>query len=417
MAVATQVHPASPAAARRRDLLPVGVAIEGGGLAVIVALDGSPGWRVARFVFVVALTIAAVSAVRRGGSAARQVIGLTAGITGVVVGSAIGLMGGHVSVKVLCALGMLVTALFLTVTSAASLVRRLPGWWRLLGVPVALVLLAFVVVPFTFAVYATNAPPDSLGFVTPADRGLSYETVRLTARDGVSLAAWWVPSTNGAAVVVLAGSGSNRSNVVEHVTVLARHGYGVLALDHRGHGESGGHAMEFGWYGDLDIDAAVSFLEGRADRVGVVGLSMGGEEAVGAMGSDPRIAAVVGEGVTGRTLDDHAWMPRHVGGWVQRGLEWVMYGVADLLSGAERPDPLVSSVRDAAPRPVLLIVAGKVASEAMAAEHLFEASPANVEVWEVPDAGHTDGLQTHPDEWIARVTSFLDRALLQVPAG
>jgi uncharacterized protein len=48
--------------------------------------------------------------------------------------------------------------------------------------------------------------------------------------------------------------------------VLARHGYGVLLFDARGHGRSEGRAMDFGWFGDLDVSAAVSFLVARAVR-------------------------------------------------------------------------------------------------------------------------------------------------------
>lgn len=43
--------------------------------------------------------------------------------------------------------------------------------------------------------------------------------------------------------------------------MLARHGYGALLVDTRGHGLSGGHVMDFGWWGDRDLAAAVSFLD------------------------------------------------------------------------------------------------------------------------------------------------------------
>src|SRR5438045_978113 len=83
-----------------------------------------------------------------------------------------------------------------------------------------------------------------------------------------------------AAAVLLHGASSTRSNVLAHADVLARHGFGVLLFDARGHGRSGGRAMELGWYGDRDIAAAVSYLEARTDvargRIGAVGMSMGG---------------------------------------------------------------------------------------------------------------------------------------------
>jgi hypothetical protein len=60
---------------------------------------------------------------------------------------------------------------------------------------------------------------------------------------------------------------------------------------------------------------------------------------------------------------------------------------------------------------VLIIAGGTMPDEGIAGRWLREASPANVHVWVVPSAGHTDELATAPDEWEARVTTFLDRAL------
>jgi uncharacterized protein len=66
--------------------------------------------------------------------------------------------------------------------------------------------------------------------------------------------------------------------------------------------------MDFGWHGELDIAGAVTFLAQQRDvdpgRIAVVGMSMGGEEATGAVGTDQRIAAVVAEGATARTSAD-----------------------------------------------------------------------------------------------------------------
>ena len=128
----------------------------------------------------------------------------------------------------------------------------------------------------------------------------------------MALSGWYVPSRNGAAVVLLHGAGSTRSAVLPHAVVLADDGFGVLLYDARGHGRSQGRAMDFGWYGDLDVAAAVDFVAGQAGvepgRVAALGLSMGGEEALGAAASDPRIRAVVAEGATTRVAGDKAWL-------------------------------------------------------------------------------------------------------------
>ena len=54
------------------------------------------------------------------------------------------------------------------------------------------------------------------------------------------------------------------------------------------------------------------------DRIGAVGLSMGGEEALGAAASDLRIRAVVAEGALWRGSMDAGWLPRTPQGYLER---------------------------------------------------------------------------------------------------
>ena len=173
--------------------------------------------------------------------------------------------------------------------------------------------------------------------------------------------------------------------------------------------------MDFGWWGNQDLAASVSFL-GRqpgvqAGKIAVLGESMGGEQALAAAGSDARIRAVVAEGATGQQLADHGWLPRGVDGALTRGMEWVMYTAAGLISGAPRPMSIPDAIRAAGGRPTLIIAAGSVADEPVAARWFRAASPATVQVWVVPHAGHTQGLAIAPRAWEAHVIGFLDAAL------
>jgi fermentation-respiration switch protein FrsA (DUF1100 family) len=291
---------------------------------------------------------------------------------------------------------------------------RLAG--RLVVVPLVVVLVAAAALTLGQAVAATVVPLAPVGAQTPAGVGLTYENVIASTDDGVRLAGWYVPSTNGAAVVLCHGAGSTRSSVLAQAAVLARRGYGVLMVDARGHGGSGGRAMDFGWYGDLDIRAAVDVLTRRPDvkdgRIGVVGLSMGGEEAIGALGADDRIRAVVAEGATNRVAGDKAWLSDALGlrGWLQEQLDRLTYGATDLLTPASPPPTLRSSAAVAAPRPVLLIASADSFEEAGAARFIAAGSPASVTVWLAP-GGHTGALAAAPTEWGGRVGAFLDGAL------
>ena len=231
--------------------------------------------------------------------------------------------------------------------------RSIPA--RVLAVLGMLVTGYVTVFALTLAVVATNVPPSSLDGTDPAGRGLAFADVEFTTSDGVQLSGWYLPARDGAVVALLHGSGSTRVDVLPQAEVLSRNGFGVLMFDARGHGRSAGRAMDFGWYGDEDVSAAIDFLAGRPDvdsgRIGVVGMSMGGEEAVGALPSEPRIRAVVAEGATGRTAADKEWLSAAYGlrGAAQYGLDQVMTFATDMMTAAVPPTSLRQAVGRAVP--------------------------------------------------------------------
>jgi uncharacterized protein len=80
---------------------------------------------------------------------------------------------------------------------------------------------------------------------------------------------------------------------------MAEAGYAALAFDHRGFGESGGRRQHEDPEGKLaDLRAAVGYLSRRPevdpDRVGLLGVCLGGGYAVRAAAFDPRVKAVAG---------------------------------------------------------------------------------------------------------------------------
>ncbi len=382
---------------------------------ILVGWHGSTVWRLTRMAVVIALTVGALWLEHRDSRPLRGMGGLAIGLVGTSAGVGIGLMHAaksDVDVIAIAGLVALVAGLYLLVAASALLFRMTTRWWRLLAIPVAFVLFQFVLEPFSVAIYSANLPIIPLGSATPADRGFAYQNVTLTTADGVHLAAWYIPSHNGAAVMLLHGAGSTRTSVLDQATVLARHRYGVLMVDARGHGQSSGNAQDNGWWGNSDTSSAVTWLEARPDvvggKVGVVGISMGGEEAIGAAGADPRIHAVVTEGALWRGAMDDGWLPHSFTGYVDRAALSVQTALTGLLTSAPTPPSLASSLQAAAPRPVLLI-AGK--PELQGDRLLRNASPANVQLWELTDTGHTAGLATHPAAWEAHVIGFLDRNL------
>jgi len=345
---------------------------------------------------------------------------LLVGLGAVLIATGVGLLPHPVkaglTVTSVLSVALLVGGVAAAIMGARSALgdRHLPG--RIAGGGATLVVILLAVSVLAPGVAATNVPATEVTR-TPAALGLDHESVTLRTADGVELAGWFVPGDNGAGVVMLHGAGSTRSAVLPQAATLAGRGYSVLLVDSRGHGESGGEAMDFGWFGDLDVAAGNEFLASRhgveEDRIGVVGFSMGGEEAIGAAAATTRIRAVVAEGATARTAVDKEWLSDAYGwrGGIQQRLEAVQYGITDVLTDASPPISLRSAVAESTGTRFLLVTAGNVEDEGHAASHIRSGAEERVAVWNVAGAGHTRGYATQPDEWTRRVVSFLDRNL------
>lgn len=296
------------------------------------------------------------------------------------------------------------------------LARTRPRW---IAVAIALAATGAIiqagVYPAVWALLATNrgAPPP-ISDRTPANVGLRYQEVRIASHDGLHLAGWWIPSENGAAVIVLTGSGSTRDDGLAHARFLARAGYGVLLPDFRGHGDSPGRSMELGWGADRDLSAMVSWVLDRPtveEGVGVHGLSLGAMVAITTAARDPRIQAIVADGPTAQTWADARLTlglnPVMWESW------WLRFHLIELLAPEPEPRPIVESLR-AFEAPVLMI-SGDGTREAGLVSVYAAAAPDHVSRWSIPDAPHSLALFRAPDEYPRRVLGLFDRTLL--PAG
>jgi pimeloyl-ACP methyl ester carboxylesterase len=71
--------------------------------------------------------------------------------------------------------------------------------------------------------------------------------------------------------------------MLERARFLLRAGYTVLLFDFSAHGESTGEHITIGYLESRDAQAAISFLRKilPGEKIGVIGVSMGGGSAVG----------------------------------------------------------------------------------------------------------------------------------------
>jgi dienelactone hydrolase len=247
----------------------------------------------------------------------------------------------------------------------------------------------------------------------PADHlGVAHETVTFETADGLELHGWYIPSRNGAAVIAFPG----RSGPQKPARVLARHGYGVLLLDRRGEGESEGDPNAWGWGGEADIKAAVAYLRTRADvdpdRIGGIGLSVGGEMMIEAAAETDDLKAIVSEGAGARSTTEDMDQEDGALGKYTLGLAMSAGRTVAVAVSANRLPP--ANLKDLAAKveqPMLLIAAPVKGVGEKLNRGYHAAAGESSTLWEIPEAGHVGGLEARPEEYERRVVGFFDEAL------
>jgi fermentation-respiration switch protein FrsA (DUF1100 family) len=241
----------------------------------------------------------------------------------------------------------------------------------------------------------------------PARMGIQYEDIALRTKDGVELAAWYTPSTNGAAILVAHGYGDKRSSQMH--TLFARHGYGVVSWDFRAHGESGGDLCTLSVNEVLDVEAALDFALEQAGirQVGGWGGSMGAATMINAAARHQEIKAVVADSAF-PTLEEELHMMVSVG-LIRQLVRFFAEKETGLDVNQVRPVDRIGSI---SLRPVF-IIQGEVDTviPTDSARRLYDAAGEPRTLWIVPRAGHLESMSMRPDEYERRVIVFFDESL------
>lgn len=182
------------------------------------------------------------------------------------------------------------------------------------GAIAAAVLLVLIVA--WMAGTSLSAPaPKKIGDLPPDLKGREVE---LRSESGALLRGWFLPGRAGAgAIILMHGVRASRLDMIPRARFLSSSGYAVLLFDFQAHGESTGAAITTGYLESRDARAAIDFVRAEAtgERVGVVGVSMGGA-ALALAEPAPRVEAAVFEMVyptIEQAIDDRLRMS--LGGW------------------------------------------------------------------------------------------------------
>jgi dipeptidyl aminopeptidase/acylaminoacyl peptidase len=252
----------------------------------------------------------------------------------------------------------------------------------------------------------------------------AYETVTFPSRDaGITVSGWFIPADEPGdrTVILVHGLGGCRydSGMLLVAAMLHRHGFDVLTLDLRDHGDSTREDGRFAGGTDEYRDAlgGWDWLRARgvpASSIGLFGASLGAATVLIATGHEQRVVA---------TWEDSSYadLDRAIKDELRRTgyptqLAPAAGIAAKLVSGDDitYPSPLDSVMQmggralgithGSADRRISVDYAGEL-------ERAAQTAGVRVESWIVEGAEHTDAARTHALEYERRLTDFFARTL------
>jgi dipeptidyl aminopeptidase/acylaminoacyl peptidase len=273
--------------------------------------------------------------------------------------------------------------------------------------------------------FTIDEPPiDTTPYLMPAP-----EDVTIPSRDPeIGISGWWVPGDDPAAPAVVVVHGhtacKHDPDVLLPAGMLHRAGLSVLLIDLRDHGDStdedgryAGGTEEF-----RDVLGAWDWLQAvksvPADRIGLLGVSLGAATVLIASGEEPRVVA---------TWEDSSYAD--IGVAIRAELRRNDYpeflepggvAMARVISGDDlySRSPLGAVQKMAGRR---LFITHGTADERLSVEYAYdliaaaETAGVDLDSWIVAGATHTRAMRTEREEYERRLVDFFTHALVPAP--
>lgn len=251
-----------------------------------------------------------------------------------------------------------------------------------------------------------------------------YKEVTFPSRDdGIQISGWYFEADPAApAVIVVHGLGACKYSVeaLMPASMLYRNGFNVLAIDLRDAGDStyedGRTAIGSEEYQDAlgAFDWLVSEKGIPAEKIGMLGNSLGGATAMNAFAAEPGIAALF-------LNSPFANLPQVIRDELQRnGYPALLAPAALIMARVVAGDNLterspLEGMDAHGGRPIFLVASMDDTRVSVSHTQQLEARAkelgADVTVWYLPSAVHIAGYVTYPDEFEEKMVGFFKEAL------
>ena len=264
---------------------------------------------------------------------------------------------------------------------------------------------------------AIHKPPKVYNWQLADYPNLRAEAVTVQSRTGIALAGRFFPGRSRTTIILSHGYGDDQNQMLPWADFLNRAGYSVFTYDMRSRGGSGGDAITVGALEQEDLLSVIDYVAARPDvdrdKIGALGVSLGGSVTILAAARDPRIKAVVDDcgfadasGVVDTAFTYFLGLPAFP-------FAPVTVKIAEWRTGQRisrvRPVDVIGRI---SPRPIFIIHGlADPAIPPVHSERNFAAAGEPKQVWYVPGAWHNGSREVAGAEYERRVVEFFTGTL------
>lgn len=244
------------------------------------------------------------------------------------------------------------------------------------------------------------------------------ERINMTSYDDLDLVAQFIDheDDNNQAVILAHGFRNTGDDMGKLAQMYYERGFDILLPDARGHGESAGDYIGYGWHDRLDYLDWIDLLieEYGAEDIILHGNSMGAATVLMTSGEDlpEEVKGIIADSGYSTVKDELAHQLKHLYGLpafplldvtsvITKVRAGYMLGEASAIAQVEKNDL------------PLFIIHGEdddlVPTEM--AHEIFEVAGGEKELWLVPETGHTKAFDNVTEEFQERVGKFIDQVI------
>ncbi len=245
----------------------------------------------------------------------------------------------------------------------------------------------------------------------------TFATVTIDSYDDLLLEADFLKNeeSSGKAVILAHGFRSQREDMKNFIQFYYEQGFDILIPDSRGHGESQGDYIGFGWHDRLDFQDWIQKLmeEGSSD-IFLHGISMGAATVLMASGEElpPQVKGIIADSGYTSADDILSYQLQHLYNLPSFPIIQVTSGITKIRSGFTFGE--ASAIEQAAKnsRPLFIVhgEADELVPTSMAYE-IAEAAGGEVTLWTLPGAGHVKSYTVATAEYQDRLKEFIDKSI------